>query len=126
MKHEFYERRKCYGPYQREQANEMLLHNLRTREGDSIMAQFRLSASVKETVHMRPASMPCPYMGNSLVELRYSGKVCEGKCFLASQQRGAFFQESALKKAGCPKPEDGLIFKGPNYCKFRHGYWEEV
>lgn len=90
------------------------------------MNQFRQLRMTKRTIHIRPTSMRCPFMGNSLVELRYSGEVCQGRCFLASQHSGAFFQESALKKAGCPKPGQGFIFKGPNYCKFRNGSWTDI
>jgi len=86
---------------------------------------MRVIGLVKEEISIRPTAMQCPHLGPSLLALRYSKNGFFGRCFLANESR-SFFRASALRKSGCPRPDQGVIFKGPNYCRFRHGEWAEI
>ena len=87
---------------------------------------MRFFGIVKEEVRIRPVTMQCPYRGHSPVILRYRGHICQGRCFLASQHTTALFRASALRKAGCPRPQQGLFFSGFWRCKLRDGDWVEI
>ena len=87
---------------------------------------MRIFGAIKEEIRIRPATMQCPYLGPSLVELRYHENQCFGRCFLAQEHSGSVFRASKLSKAGCPKPDKGLVFNGPNYCKLRDGNFVEI
>ena len=87
---------------------------------------MRIFGAIKEEVRIRPATMQCPYLGPSLVELWYNGNQRFGRCFLAKEHSSSVFRASRLYKAGCPKPDKGLVFNGPNYCKFRDGDFVRV
>ena len=87
---------------------------------------MRIFGVLKEEVSVRPANMQCPYLGPSLVILRYRGHICQGRCFLARQNTTALFRTYALRKAGCPRPQQGLFFSGSGCCKLRNGDWVEI